>query len=190
MYWPARCSMGFVPVPVVIGCVIVLLAAALVAFRLITAWWKYLGDRVITCPENHRPAGVTVDSSHAAWTGLARGPHLRLSACSRWPEMAGCGQECLSQIEASPEGCLVRRILVDWYAGKACASCGWPKEFPWSGNRFRPSFCLRRWRPPNQSASRVTWLKRWCANIRSWWSIDTFRGARSPTGKALAMRPH
>ena len=136
MYWPARCSMGFVPVPVVIGCVIVLLAAALVAFRLITAWWKYLGDRVITCPENHRPAGVTVDSSHAAWTGLARGPHLRLSACSRWPEMAGCGQECLSQIEASPEGCLVRRILVDWYAGKACASCGQPiGEIPPAGGK-------------------------------------------------------
>ncbi|MGA3015837.1 MAG: hypothetical protein ABSF62_01870 [Bryobacteraceae bacterium] len=114
------------PVPVVIGLAVVLLAAALVAFRLIAAWWKYLGDRVITCPENHRSAGVIVDSRHAAWSGVAHAPQLRLSACSRWPERAGCGQECLSQIEASPEGCLVHRILVDWYAGKACASCGRP----------------------------------------------------------------
>ena len=135
-YWPARCSVGFVPVPVAIGVAILLLLTALVAFRLVAVWWKYLGDRVITCPENHRPAGVTVDSRRAAWSGVARTPRLRLSACSRWPEMAGCGQECLSQIEASPEGCLVHRILVDWYAGKACASCKRPiGEIPPAGGK-------------------------------------------------------
>jgi len=125
-HWPAHCSMDLVPGSVAIGFAIALLLAALVAFRLIAVWWKYLGDRVITCPENHRPAGVTVDSRYAAWSGVAHAPHLRLAECSRWPEKAGCGQECLSQIEASPEGCLVHRILVDWYAGKACASCGRP----------------------------------------------------------------
>ncbi len=133
---PARCSRHFVPATIVIGLVIVALMAAWAAFRLIAVWWKYLGDRVITCPENHRPAGVTVDSRHAAWSGLAHAPHLQLSACSRWPEMAGCGQECLSQIEASPEGCLIHRILVDWYAGKSCASCGRPiGEIPPAGGK-------------------------------------------------------
>src|ERR1039458_3395142 len=104
----------------------VFLAAAWVAFRLIAVWWKYLGDRVITCPENHRRAGVTVDSRYAAWTGVAHAPHLRLSECSGWPGKRGWRKECLSQIEAAQEGCLVHRILVDWYAGKACASCGQP----------------------------------------------------------------
>ena len=94
--------------------------------RLLAAWLKFRGRRVITCPENHRPAGVTVDSRHAAWTGVAHIPSLRLSECSRWPERAGCGQECLSQIEASPEGCLVHQILLDWYEGKACTACGQP----------------------------------------------------------------
>jgi hypothetical protein len=115
-----------VPVPVVIGLVVVLMAAALLAFRLVSIWWKFLGKRVITCPENHHPAGVTVNSRYAAFTGVTHPPHLRLSECSRWPEMAGCGQECLSQIEVSPESCLVHRILVDWYAGKTCTVCGRP----------------------------------------------------------------
>jgi hypothetical protein len=45
---------------------------------------------------------VVVDARHAAATALGKSPELRLSSCSRWPERAGCGQECLRQIEASP----------------------------------------------------------------------------------------
>ena len=63
---------------------------------------------------------------HAAATSLGRRPELRLSSCSRWPEKAGCGQECLSEVEASPEDCLVRNILAKWFEGKACAVCGRP----------------------------------------------------------------
>jgi hypothetical protein len=79
--------------------------------RLAKAWWKYRGRRVVTCPENQRPAGVVVNACHAAVTALGKSPELRLSSCSRWPERAGCGQQCLSQIEASPGECLVRNIL-------------------------------------------------------------------------------
>jgi len=85
---------------------------------------RYRGDRVITCPENQRPAGVRVDASHVLLTALEGKPDLRLSSCSRWPERQDCGQECLRQIEASPEDCLVRRILTQWYQGKNCALCG------------------------------------------------------------------
>jgi hypothetical protein len=61
---------------------------------------------------------------------------MRLSTCSRWPERAGCGQECLSQIAASPEDCLVRGILAKWYAGKDCASCGQPfGELEWTARK-------------------------------------------------------
>ena len=105
--------------------VVVLAAVALtfVAARLLVAWFRFRGDRVITCPESQRPAGVRLDARHAALTSLGR-PDFKLSACSRWPERAGCGQKCVSQIEESPEGCLVRGILAEWYRGKSCACCG------------------------------------------------------------------
>ena len=96
-------------------------------------WFRYRGARAIVCPENCEPAGVSVDAGHAALTAFAGRPDLRLSSCSRWPERAGCGQQCLSQIEASPDGCLVRKMLARWYEGKSCASCGRPfGEIEWT----------------------------------------------------------
>lgn len=97
---------------------------SIVAWFLGGTWRKYRGPRVVTCPENHRPAGVALDAFHVIATSLGRPPELRLESCSRWPEKAGCGQECLSQIQASPEGCLIRNILLNWYSGKDCRSCG------------------------------------------------------------------
>jgi hypothetical protein len=110
------------PVSVLVATVLVALAVG----RVVQLWWKYRGDRVITCPENHRPAGVSLDLAHLASRPFAGSPPLRLSSCSRWPERAGCGQQCLSQVEAAPEDCLVRHILAHWYAGKRCVSCGQP----------------------------------------------------------------
>jgi hypothetical protein len=117
--------------------VVVTIALALTGvatWRMVSAWLKYRGPRVISCPENQKPAGVLVDSRHAAATAFGAKPELQLTSCSRWPERAGCGQQCLSQIEASPEECLVRNILVKWYQGKVCASCGRPfGEIDWAG---------------------------------------------------------
>jgi hypothetical protein len=109
----------------------VLIAGAMIlsgfaAWRLLGAWLKYRGRIVITCPENRIPAGVSVDARHAAATGLGGQPEFRLSDCSRWPERANCGRECLHQIADSPEDCLVRNILLRWYEGTNCASCGRP----------------------------------------------------------------
>jgi hypothetical protein len=107
--------------------------AGLGAIRMAGIWFRYRGARVVTCPENQRPAGVSLDASHASLTAPGRSTALRLSACSRWPEHAGCGQECLSQIAASPDDCLVRNILAKWYGGKVCASCGQPfGEIQWT----------------------------------------------------------
>jgi hypothetical protein len=106
----------------------------LAAGRLVRTWWKFRGARVVICPETERPVGVVVDAGRVAATALAGAPHLRLASCSRWPERAGCGQECLSQVEAAPQDCLVRNILVKWYAGKCCISCGRPLgEIPLTG---------------------------------------------------------
>jgi hypothetical protein len=94
--------------------------------RVAYQWRVFHVKHLITCPENRRPAGVDLEAWHAAWTGLGKAPDFQLASCTRWPERAGCGQECLSQIEASPQDCEVRRILARWYQGKQCASCGLP----------------------------------------------------------------
>ena len=109
-----------------VAIVVLMAVAAITLARVVQLWWTYRGARVITCPENLRPAGVFVAAAHVAARPFAKVPELQLSSCSRWPERAGCGQECLKQIEASPEDCLVRTILAKWYAGKRCACCGRP----------------------------------------------------------------
>jgi len=113
-----------------------MLVAGAALWRWGSAWWKYRGERIITCPENQRPAGVVVDARHAAATGFGKAPQLRLSECSRWPEKAGCGQECLSEVRQAGEDCLVRSIAGKWYHGKECARCGQSiGEIDWAGNR-------------------------------------------------------
>lgn len=127
--------------------VAVLVAVAVIlsgfaAWRLLGAWLKYRGRMVITCPESQRPAGVSVDAGHAAATALSGGAEFRLSDCSRWPERADCGRQCLDQIAESPESCLVRNILIRWYAGKNCAWCDRPiGEIHW-GER-QPALLMR-----------------------------------------------
>ena len=100
--------------------------AGLAAWRLVDTWLKYRGRMVVTCPKDKLPAGVSIDVRHAAATSFGRAPEVRLADCSHWPEYAGCGQQCLQQIEKSPQNCLVRNILLQWYQGKNCAWCGTP----------------------------------------------------------------
>lgn len=104
---------------------LLLLAAVVMLGRaFVSIYVKYHGNSLITCPGNRRPAGVRVDTAHVLWTSLGGSPDLRLNACTRWPQLKDCGQDCLRQIEAAPEECLVRNILTKWYAGKRCALCG------------------------------------------------------------------
>lgn len=113
----------------------ILVLAVAVAIRAGSAWLKYRGDRVVECPENRRPAGVTLAVGQAVGHAFSfsGGGELRLASCSRWPERSGCGQQCLSQIQAAPEDCLVRNILNRWYQGKSCAWCGLPfEEIQWT----------------------------------------------------------
>ena len=79
------------------------------------------GVRVITCPETHESAAVSLDALRSAVSDS-----LLLSNCSRWPERAGCDQACLQQIATSPNGCLLRAIVASWYAGKSCVECHRP----------------------------------------------------------------
>jgi hypothetical protein len=103
------------------------LGVAFLLFRMGVAARAYLrlkDKMLVKCPETKEPAAVSVDARRAAEQSILGEPQLRLSECSRWPERQGCGQECLSQIEAAPEDRLVRTVVARWYAGKACAYCG------------------------------------------------------------------
>jgi hypothetical protein len=57
----------------------------------------YRGSRAVTCPETHRTVAVSFDAWHAAITGLSRKTDLRLASCTRWPERADCGQDCIPE---------------------------------------------------------------------------------------------
>ena len=106
---------------VLAGVALLVVVLGRVAYRFMV----FHAERLVQCPENQRPAGVRLNARMAAGAGFGK-PHLQLSECSRWPERAGCGQDCLRQIEAAPRDCEVRRILAHWYQGKNCASCGQP----------------------------------------------------------------
>lgn len=105
-----------------------LLIVAVLAYLLASGFLKtyrmYRGVRVITCPENLQPAAVRVAAFDAAkWFAVSGENDLHLRTCSRWPEMAGCDEACLSQVSADPKSCLVHTIVTAWYAGKHCAFC-------------------------------------------------------------------
>ena len=55
----------------------------------------YRDGRTVNCPETNAPVSVRFNALRAAWTGLAGPPKLRLADCTRWPERADCGQECI-----------------------------------------------------------------------------------------------
>ena len=79
------------------------------------------GRQSVTCPDSQQSADVTVDRKFAFRMALRGQEHSRLESCSRWPEKGGCEQECLAQLEASPEN--IKRLLTKWYEGKSCAIC-------------------------------------------------------------------
>jgi hypothetical protein len=92
---------------------------AAAAAVLVRRYLAYRGARLVECPESKQTAAVKVES---AWAAL--GGDWRLADCSRWPERHACGRECITQIERSPDDCLVRTIVNRWYADKTCAVCG------------------------------------------------------------------
>ncbi len=102
---------------VVIGCVVF---GITVATR---TYLRYRGKRLVTCPETKQAAAVHVNTVKAVAATIAGKPEVRLDQCSRWPERQGCGHDCLSQVNADPEHCLVWNIVADWYKGKTCAYC-------------------------------------------------------------------
>jgi hypothetical protein len=88
------------------------------------SFFQLRGKRLVTCPETHKTAAVAVDASRLACEATFGKLHLRLRECSRWPDRRDCGQDCVPQIAADPEGTRVSTIAAKWYAGKKCVCCG------------------------------------------------------------------
>ena len=87
------------------------------------AYWRARGKRLVTCPENHCAAAVELDAKGAGLKAFRGGTFLCLQDCSRWPEKQGCAQDCLSEVKALGQGCLVQNIVAGWYQGKTCVYC-------------------------------------------------------------------
>jgi len=98
----------------------------LFAFPVFKAYFKYRGERLVTCPENRTTAAVHVSTKSAATAGFSGTNSLRLDHCSRWPEHKNCGQECLNEVELNPERCLLWNIVTNWFADKSCVYCEQP----------------------------------------------------------------
>ncbi|MFY9791929.1 MAG: hypothetical protein WAJ99_12140 [Candidatus Sulfotelmatobacter sp.] len=111
---------------ILIAIAILAIAVGLFIFRTIPAvkaYFAYRGKRLVTCPETHQTVAVDVAAGEAAASAFLSEPVLHLKECSRWPERENCGQDCLQEIEADPENCLVWNIVSQWYQGKDCAIC-------------------------------------------------------------------
>jgi len=89
----------------------------------ISAYFTYRGKRLITCPETHDTQAIDVAARKAALTAIFGDPKLKLDRCTRWPERQDCGQQCLQQVEADSQNCLLWNIVSNWYEGKRCVYC-------------------------------------------------------------------
>jgi|SRR5271167_988467 len=85
------------------------------------SYFQNRGRQSAICPENGDHVDIEVDNKYSFWTALRGLEHSRLKSCTRWPEKGNCGQECLAQVDPSPEN--VDRLMLGWYKGKVCAIC-------------------------------------------------------------------
>ena len=85
---------------------------------------RYRGKRIVTCPETHLPVVTEINAAAAAGTWIVDAPLFTITACTRWPERAGCDQACAPQIAAAPEETLVQNVVRNWYSERSCVYCG------------------------------------------------------------------
>jgi hypothetical protein len=157
--------------------------------RAVRAWWRARGTRVVVCPESRRFVAVELDAKRAALAAADGRRDLRLESCTRWPERAGCGQECLGQIEAAPEACLLRSILADFYRGKNCTFCAKPfHALRWHDHQpglLSPDGAIRGWNAfhPEQVIEVLATHEPVC------WDCRVVEGFRSDHPELVTDRP-
>lgn len=63
---------------------------------------RFRGNRMVTCPTTKRQVAVSFDARHAAVTGSATRPGLRLASCTLWPALRRCAQDCIPEALQAP----------------------------------------------------------------------------------------
>lgn len=162
-----------------LGVLTIGIAAYLLFSGFIKTYRLYRGVRVITCPENLQPAAVSVAAFDAAkWFAISGDTDLHLRRCSRWPEMAGCDEACLTQIQTAPKACLVQTMVTSWYAEKHCHFCAKPiGEIVWHERPpavLLPDGATREWKDiaPEQLPAIFTHAQPVCWACHT---VETFR---------------
>jgi hypothetical protein len=133
-----------------VGACLILLLPVLWGERI---FHTYREGRTVNCPETQAPVSVRFNALRAAWSGLAGPPKLRLADCTRWPERADCGQECIPDaVEAKPAP-LVNQVLlnhVSWRTRRVvhlpvllAGAAAWVLGMAWhSQYLFRPRWMM------------------------------------------------
>jgi len=99
----------------------VMVVFLLVAF--IALYFRYRGKRIVMCPETEAPVALEINAPLAAGMWIVSEPRYLVTACSRWPERAGCDQACTLQVDAAPDTTRVHNIVAKWYAERTCVYC-------------------------------------------------------------------
>lgn len=111
---------------VILGGIAAAAILAIVGYRYRRTYFKFRGQRIVSCPKTHEAAAVRVAAGKAGLKSAAGHDSLRLCECSRWEGPPRCDQHCLEQIKEAPEACLVWNIMSRWYEGQSCAYCQKP----------------------------------------------------------------
>src|SRR5271165_7481503 len=114
-------SSVFAAFPLALFFISAILLIALPVGISLQSYFRNRGRRTVVCPDNHQPVTVELDSKFALATALRGEEHTRLHSCSRWPAKGNRDQECLVQVDPTPEN--LERLLHKWYQGKTCAIC-------------------------------------------------------------------
>lgn len=64
-------------------------------------WHRARVPRQVTCPDSCSAAAVSLDPWFAVRKHAIGDPEPLIQSCSRWPEGAACGRQCLVQIGAA-----------------------------------------------------------------------------------------
>jgi hypothetical protein len=85
------------------------------------SYFRSRGRRQVVCPDDRQRAEVEVDPKFALQAAMQGKELSQVQTCSHWPSNGECGQECLAQVEATPEN--LDRLFAKWFKGKPCAIC-------------------------------------------------------------------
>lgn len=58
---------------------------------------RYRNGKVLSCPETHGTAEVTLNAHRAALAAAFGKPIIRVKRCSLWPEKRGCAEKCINE---------------------------------------------------------------------------------------------